>query len=65
MKYAQALYFIHPAIYCLAVIRHAVSNSEFIESNGTKLALTFKGKYVGGDGRGRISSTNPRHLRQN
>jgi hypothetical protein len=62
--YSHAFYFIHPAVYYLAFIRQAVRNSEFTESSGTKLALTFKGKYVGGDGRGRISSTNPRHLRQ-
>jgi len=62
--YAHALYFIHRAVYCLGFIRHAVRNSELIASSGTKLAQTFKGKYVGGDGRGRISSTNPRHLRQ-
>jgi len=62
--YALALYLIHSAVYCLAFIRHAVRNLEFTASSGTKLALTFKGKYVGVDGRGRISSTNPRHLRQ-
>lgn len=64
MIYVHALYFIQPAVYCLASIRHAVRSSEFIASCGPKLALTLKGKYVGGDGRGRISSTNPRYLRQ-
>jgi hypothetical protein len=48
----------------IGFIRHALRNSEFIASSGTKLVLTFKGKYVDGDGRGRISGTNPRYLRQ-